>query len=355
MLDPSTAAYDPWSWIGWGREIFHGHLDTRGGPAWKPLPVLFTTLFAPLGHIAPDAWIVAARTSCLLCLAAAFALGRRLAGPGAVGIVAGIGAAFGLVLVAGATRTAIMATSEGLLVLGTLMAVDRQLAGRPREAFAWATFACLVRPEPWPLLALYALWLVRRGELRLPVAAATGVGILAIWFLPELWGSGDLLRSSHRATAADITSYARRPSPWLAALRDVGGLPPLAAIAGLVARPARLRAPGARDFRILLGLTLGWAALVIVAIAGGYAGSPRYLFGVAALLTVLGAAGWGLGFRALAQRDRDAAPAAPGARARRRRRGGAARVHADSPACPRSATARRPPTAPPPSATRYPS
>ena len=33
----------------WGREIVHVNLQTTGGPTWKPLPVIFTTLFAPFG------------------------------------------------------------------------------------------------------------------------------------------------------------------------------------------------------------------------------------------------------------------------------------------------------------------
>jgi hypothetical protein len=297
VLDPSTASYDPWSWIIWGREIAHGHLNTHGGPAWKPLPVLFTAPFGFLGRTAPDAWIVTARVSCLLALVAAFALARRIVGPGRLGIAAGVAAALGLVLVAGASRTAIMATSEGFLVLGTLRAVDRHLAGEPRRAFAWGLVACLVRPEPWPLLALYGLWLWRKQLLGLPVVLAAGAGLLAIWFLPDLWGSGDLLRSIQRAGKADLTSYARLGRPWLAASHDVGGLPPAAALGGLAAGLVLARGPRARTFRLLLAGTLAWAGLVVLGVAGGFAGSPRYLFGVAALLTVLGAAGGALALR----------------------------------------------------------
>ena len=46
LLIPSTPSYDPWAWIVWGREIVHFKLDTTGGPSWKPLPMIFTTVFA---------------------------------------------------------------------------------------------------------------------------------------------------------------------------------------------------------------------------------------------------------------------------------------------------------------------
>ena len=65
LLIPSTPSYDPWAWLVWGREIVHLKLHTTGGPSWKPLPVIFTTLFAPFGKAAPDLWLVIARaTSC---------------------------------------------------------------------------------------------------------------------------------------------------------------------------------------------------------------------------------------------------------------------------------------------------
>jgi len=53
LLIPSTPSYDPWAWIVWGREIVHVNLQTTGGPSWKPLPVIFTTLFAPFGRPNP--------------------------------------------------------------------------------------------------------------------------------------------------------------------------------------------------------------------------------------------------------------------------------------------------------------
>ena len=54
LLIPSTPSYDPWAWLVWGREIVHLNLQTTGGPSWKPLPMIFTTVFALFGRAAPD-------------------------------------------------------------------------------------------------------------------------------------------------------------------------------------------------------------------------------------------------------------------------------------------------------------
>src|SRR5487761_298301 len=66
LLIPSTPSYDPWSWLVWGREIVHLNLQTTGGPSWKPLPMIFTTLFAPFGQAAPDLWLVVARAGAIV-------------------------------------------------------------------------------------------------------------------------------------------------------------------------------------------------------------------------------------------------------------------------------------------------
>ena len=69
---PSTPSYDPWAWIVWGREIGSGAFTfaTNGGPSWKPLPVVFTTVFGLFGGAAPKLWLIAARAGGLLALLA---------------------------------------------------------------------------------------------------------------------------------------------------------------------------------------------------------------------------------------------------------------------------------------------
>jgi hypothetical protein len=67
LVLPSEPSYDPWAWLVWGREIAQLDLDTTGGPSWKPLPVAFTLLFAPLGELddaLPPAITRGSRSSC---------------------------------------------------------------------------------------------------------------------------------------------------------------------------------------------------------------------------------------------------------------------------------------------------
>ena len=78
LLIPSTPSYDPWAWIVWGREIVHLKLHTTGGPSWKPLPVIFTTVFSVFGRAAPDLWLVVARAGALMAVLMTFKLAVRL-------------------------------------------------------------------------------------------------------------------------------------------------------------------------------------------------------------------------------------------------------------------------------------
>src|ERR1700730_10726988 len=96
LLIPSTPSYDPWAWLVWGREIVHLNLQTTGGPTWKPLPVIFTTVFALFGKAQPDLWLVIARAGALMAAVMVFKISLRLArmlGPAPAGDSAASGRA----------------------------------------------------------------------------------------------------------------------------------------------------------------------------------------------------------------------------------------------------------------------
>ena len=57
LLLPSAPTYDPIAWLIWGREIAHLDLSTVHGPSWKPLPVIVTTITAPLGEASLYIWV----------------------------------------------------------------------------------------------------------------------------------------------------------------------------------------------------------------------------------------------------------------------------------------------------------
>ena len=78
---PTVPSYDPWSWIVWGREITDPHISfiISGGPSWKPLPFVFTTIWGAFGNAAPTLWVITARIGGLLGLVAAWRLAYKLA------------------------------------------------------------------------------------------------------------------------------------------------------------------------------------------------------------------------------------------------------------------------------------
>ena len=41
--------FDPYGWLTWGHMTLHGGLDTNAAPSWKPLPYVFTVVYALLG------------------------------------------------------------------------------------------------------------------------------------------------------------------------------------------------------------------------------------------------------------------------------------------------------------------
>jgi hypothetical protein len=277
LLLSSTPTYDPWAWLIWGREIAGLELDTRGGPSWKPLPVVFTTLFAPAGDLAPALWVAVARAGALLAVAMAYRLGGRVAGR-----LGGVGAATALLLSDNWIRNAALGSSEGMLVALVLWSVERHLDGRPQQAFALGVGAGLLRPEVWPFLGLYALWLFWRRPRARPLVTGGLLLLPVLWFAPELWGSGDALRASTRANTPNRDSPAFADYPALAVVIRATWLllPPfLVLFLGGTAWAAREWLTSRREgVTLALGTgALAWVALVALMTEGGYSGNQRYL------------------------------------------------------------------------------
>ena len=150
-----TPDFDPTAWLIWGRELSDGTLSTLGGPSWKPLPVLFTTLFAPAGDtVAPWLWLVVARTGGLLALVAPY----RLTGASAAACPPGSPLA-ALVLATDFLYNSARGDSEGLLVA---LACGRSTctwpaAGTPPWPPAGRRAAA---PRGLAAAAAYAAWLM---------------------------------------------------------------------------------------------------------------------------------------------------------------------------------------------------
>ncbi len=216
MVGPFAPTYDPWAWIIWGREIVHLDLSTVDGPSWKPLPVLLTTPFALFGGLAPALWVFVARAGTIAGVVLLFRLGRRFGG-----LAAGFAAAVPYALAWWTLRNGAMGSSEGLLVAFALLGLERQLDGRPRSAFLCLLGAALLRPEAWPFLGLYGLWLFWREPGLRALVVAGFAAIPVLWFLPEWWGSGDPLRAMHRAQNPRSNSPAFADDPVRAVARPV--------------------------------------------------------------------------------------------------------------------------------------
>ncbi len=314
---PTVPSYDPWSWIVWGREVVDPHLSfaVSGGPSWKPLPFMFTTVFALFGGAAPTLWVIAARAGGLLGLVGAYRLASRLvarSAPGAAdpapaleagsvpgadlapawaGPVAGVLAAGALLLTQDWFYYMFRGTSEPMLIGLSLWAIDRGLARRFGLAFVLGVGASLIRPEAWPFILAYAAWLGWRDR-RPWVWGALAVGLFAIpffWFVPPWVGSGSPFLAAQHAKAYNGHLGAH---PFLTVLRRGADLQtvPVLVLALLEVGLAWVRQ---RD-RVVLGLAgaaLGWWVLVVAMTLDGYPGLERFYLPAAAVACVLAGAG----------------------------------------------------------------
>lgn len=288
---PSAPAYDAWAWIVWGREVLEGDLRTVTGPSWKPLPIVMTAPFSLFGDVAPELWLVVARAATFGAIIAAAALAARLAGR-AGGLLA-----VGLLLFSpwlwGAVWTGY---SEGMLILCLLATLERHLAGRLGHAFGFGVATALLRPEAWPFLGLYAVWLIVRDPARLSWVVPGLALIPALWLLPELWGSGSLFRGADRALMPGPNAPAQASRPALAVLENAVDLTPrfvqLGLLLGVVMVALRRVPRGALTASLwLAALGLGWVAVVAAMTELGFSGINRYLAGPVAIAYVLAATG----------------------------------------------------------------
>jgi hypothetical protein len=283
----------------WGREASRGALDTAGGPSWKPLPVLATTPLALAGGAAPALWLVVARAGGVLALAGAHRLAGRLAGPAAAWTAVAAMAFSEWWLF----NTA-LGNSEGLLAAAVLWAVVAHLAGHRAGALALGVAVGLLRPEAWPFLGPYAVWLWSRRAAPRPVILAALAAVPLLWLGLDLAGSGGALGA---ADAARGTA-----SPGSAAYADVPAWQVLVDFAELLTLPVAAAAVlgaalGGPIARVLAAGSVAWVAMVAAMAQAGFAGNPRYNVAPAAVCCVLAGVGAALTARRLLARAKRSA------------------------------------------------
>ena len=183
-----------------------------------------------------------------------------------------------------------------------LWGVERQLDGRRAHALVAVFLACLLRPEVFPFLALYGVWLWRAEPGLRRLTAGLAVALPALWLLPDWLGSGDPFGAGRKASSEPHWSLSVRDQPWLAALERthrIAGLP-----LELGALGAALFALRRRDRTVLalFAVAVAWVALVVAMTEAGFSGSARYfvpaiviasiLTGLAVAWSVAGVARW---------------------------------------------------------------
>ena len=216
-------------------------LDTAGGPSWKPLPVVATTVLTAAGCRRPGALARVARAGGLLALRrraprtdCARAPARRARSPPGAAATppAHVGEWW-------CFNTA-LGNSEGLLVAAALWAVVAHLDGRRGRRWRCCVAAVAAAaggvavPRPLRAAALAAGGSARRSSLAL-------APVPLLWFGPDVLGAGGALGASDAARGA--------ASPQSAVYADVPALEVLAdfADAGHVARARARRRAASRS------------------------------------------------------------------------------------------------------------
>jgi hypothetical protein len=297
---PTVPSYDPWSWIVWGREVTDPHLSfiVNGGPSWKPLPMIFTTIYGGFGGPAPTLWVITARIGGLLGLWGAWKLTSRLAGGGWLGAFAGLLAAIGIVLTGRLDQAwyyyFLHGTSEAILVGVTVWFVDRLLDGRHVQAYLLAVAGGLIRPEWWPFIFVYGLWLwFREPSFKSPgmrLFLLAGLAIQPIgWFVPPWITTGQpFLAATH---AADYNGHLGSDVFKSVVTRGIRDQLLPALVLGIVA----VIIGWFRDRnKVILAIGVGivaWWVVVVGETLDGYPGLERFFLPAATLTTVLGGVG----------------------------------------------------------------
>jgi hypothetical protein len=288
---PRGLAYDPWSWVIWGREVAHLDLDTKAAAtAVKPLPIIVTTLLAPTGSLAPTLWLLISRTASLLALALVFCLGRRLGGIGA-GVVAVVGLAISNQFL---NYLFMDGMSEPMAAAAMVAAVDSHLQSRRRSTMLWLVVAALLRPEAWFFLLAYCVWLaVHATAWRRLMLAAVAFVVPSSWFVIDWFGSGHLLRSAGPASQQSQGGPLLTREPGLATVRETWHLMsgPFVVLFLLGLAAALLVWFRSRDVRPTGWLSVAALSWLVIAAAMAQAriatGAPRYLLPGAALACVV--------------------------------------------------------------------
>jgi hypothetical protein len=187
------------------------------------------------------------------------------------------------------------------LVLG---AIDRHLDGHRVQAVVLGMLAALGRPELFPFLLVYAIWVLPRGEARVAPVVALLLVVPVLWLGGDWWGSGDPFsggkkaggfsaRQTHRIEAV-TRKHARAKGLSASAQPSFGNtlkggsnilmIPvEVLALVAIVLAWRRRR----RDVLVLAGGAVLLILVVALMVPLGFGGSPRFMFPAAGVVCVL--------------------------------------------------------------------
>ncbi|MGO9901104.1 MAG: hypothetical protein ACLP0J_15745 [Solirubrobacteraceae bacterium] len=283
----TSPGYDPYGWLVWGHQTLAWNLDTNGAPSWKPLPYLFTLPYALVGDGALWLWVRTAVAVSLAGVVFAARIAYRLTGgveQRRASLLAGAFAGCALLGITGYAHYILSDQSDPMIVSLCLGAIDCLLSKRPRITLVLLVLAALGRPEAWPFLGPYAIWLWRRDPQARPLIAGGLALIPLLWFgIPALTArsffiAGELALNSPRALHSDVIIGT------IDRFRDLHVWPVEAAALLAVAWAAYRRD---RVVLALAGAALAWVVIEIAFVLHGWPGVPRYLFEPIAVVAVL--------------------------------------------------------------------
>jgi hypothetical protein len=289
ILTRARPAYDAMGFLVWGRQALHWNLNLNGAPSWKPLTLIATLPYALGGlRVQQTLWTLTAVAGAAAAVGLAARLAYRLAPvpPGRTWarLMGAVGAGYGVATMVGFMHLTLIANSDPLIVALALGAIDCHVSRHPRAALALVWLVALGRPEAWPLLLLYALWLGRRQpEVRLPAAVAVLL-VPALWVVVPALTATDWMQPSSLAMGQATAIHGDRLLGVLSRLRTLTCLPIQIALLVTFAL-ATLR----RD-RTVLSLALVallWVAVEIAFALHGYSAVQRYLIEPEAVLMVV--------------------------------------------------------------------
>jgi hypothetical protein len=280
--------YDPYGWLVWGKLTIHGQLDTNGAPSWKPLPFIFTVPFALAGHYQLWLWMIFSVAVSLSGPVFAWRIADHLTAAPAerrwAGWVAGAVAAVTLLGIRDYSHFILSSQSDTMIVSLCLAAIDCGLNGRRRWALWIWVLASLGRPEAWPFLGAYAVWLWRaEPALRRMIVAGLAV-IPVFWFgIPALTAKSAFIAGDN-ALHSPRELHSNKFYGTIDRFFDLHALPVW--LAGLFA--VAIAAVRRQRFVLLLAAgTVVWVAVEVAFVLHGYPGVPRYLFQPVAVVCVL--------------------------------------------------------------------